>query len=502
MILLTFVLLLKSQTQELKYRVDVEVKLLPVFAQDQEGNPVYDLKRDELELTVNGRKQPIAQFTKYAIHYDHTNSRTMSLDLMGVRQARQPERLLFIIIDRAFNSLDGLRRSKTIAAQLIEDSGPNERFVLLDNHPGSGLHYLVGPETDKKKLLAAIQNLSAVTQKWRKDFFKTNRGLPGVSDGYNTTYEAGFRNLWKLKKSMEKQRYRHNLKRFSNVLSRFKFALQTVTCPKITYIISEGPARAALSTEYNGKVKITAGEIEEEPVFYRTYLFNYFKDIAKAVNEGGSVLHTINPQKLGESIEEDLSGEMGLSYLAKEGGGQYFAGSKLEQVITNIKRATAAYYELAIAIKGDTAQRMKLELRCKRPGVKVYNPGYAEKDVPYNKMKELQKKLFAFDAMNNGDWSRIAGSVSALDLKKLSNKKSGDIRSYTFEATIPQNLIGKKADLFFIQYNPDTHNVQMKLKRQTLTHQLQASITGQKGETLNLVVIEPQTTTCLVGRIR
>jgi vancomycin resistance protein YoaR len=42
----------------------------------------------------------------------------------------------------------------------------------------------------------------------------------------------------------------------------------------------------------------------------------------------------------------------------------------------------------------------------------------------------------------------------------------------------------------------------MKLKRQKLKHHLQATITGQKGEKLNLVIIEPQTTTCLTAQIQ
>ncbi len=491
-----------TNQDSLHYQVSVEVKLLPVFAQDEDGNPVYDLRRDELELLVNGKKQPIAQFTRFSIDYDETVSRKMTLDLPGIQQAKKPERLIFIIMDRVFNSKEGIRRAKQIASRLINDSGPDERFVLLDNHPGAGLHFIVGPEKNKKVLLKSIKKISNVTQNWDKKLFKTNKGLPGVSDGYNTTYELGSRGIRKLMKQVETQRFQHNMRRFSHVLSRFKYALHTITCPKITYLISEGPYSIAFTKGYKGKVKITAGDQEEDSRFYKTSLFRYFKDISKAVNEGGSVLHTINPQILTESIDKNFSGEMGLSYMAREGGGQYFSGSKIEQVITNIKRATAAYYELAIAIKGDTAERMKLKLHCKRPGVRVYSPGYAEKDIPYRKMKEVQKKLFAFDAMNNGDWSRIAGSVAKLGLKKLSGQKNGDHRSYTFEAAIPQDLIGKKADLFFIQYNPMTHKVQMKLKRQKLTERIEASIDGQKDEQLNLVLIEPENTVCLVGQVR
>ncbi len=499
-----------TEQDPLHYEVSVDVKILPVFAQDSNGIPVYDLKRDEVELLVNGKKHPISQFTRFAINYDETVSRKLSIDIPAVQlqEVNQPERLIFIIIDRVFNSLDGLKRSKTIASRLIQDSGPNERFVLLDNHPGAGLRFLAGPEKNKELLLRSIKKMSNITQKWDKKLFETNKGLPGVSRGYNTTYEYGNKNLQKLKKTVETQRYQLNLRLFSQVLTRFKYALQTVTCPKITYLISEGPSRAALEDssmaryEDTREVFITFGDQKESTAFMRVYLFRYFKDIAKAVNEGGSVLHTINPQKLTESIDENLSGEVGLSYMAKEGGGQYFAGSKLEQVITNIKRATAAYYELAIAINGDTAEHMKLDLRCMRPGVKVYSPGYAEKDVPYRKMKEVQKKLFAFDAMNNGDWSRIAGSISNLDLQKLSNEKNGDRHRYKFEAAIPRDLIDKKVDLFFIQYDPKNHKVQMKLKRQKLKGRIEASIDGLKGEQLNLVIVEPETTTCLVGQIK
>lgn len=55
-----------AQNQDsLEYEVTVKAMVVPVFAVDGKGNPIHDLKQDELRLFVNGKPSKIAFFTRY-----------------------------------------------------------------------------------------------------------------------------------------------------------------------------------------------------------------------------------------------------------------------------------------------------------------------------------------------------------------------------------------------------------------------------------------------------
>ncbi|MCP5101853.1 MAG: hypothetical protein GY950_00655 [bacterium] len=64
LILLAYLLLfpgslLNSREQELSYEVSVSVIRVPFVAVDKKGTPVFDLKKDDLALYVNGQPVPI-----------------------------------------------------------------------------------------------------------------------------------------------------------------------------------------------------------------------------------------------------------------------------------------------------------------------------------------------------------------------------------------------------------------------------------------------------------
>ena len=46
----------KDDQERLKYQVSVEAQLVPIFAVDKKGNPVFDLKPDELILYADGKR--------------------------------------------------------------------------------------------------------------------------------------------------------------------------------------------------------------------------------------------------------------------------------------------------------------------------------------------------------------------------------------------------------------------------------------------------------------
>ncbi len=82
------------------HKVQVDIKQVPIFAVDKEGNPVYDIKAEDLELKVNGTSTPISNLTPY----DFARHRDKNKDAAAQEKRRQePDRVLFIIIDQVFS---------------------------------------------------------------------------------------------------------------------------------------------------------------------------------------------------------------------------------------------------------------------------------------------------------------------------------------------------------------------------------------------------------------
>jgi hypothetical protein len=469
-----------QELDPLKYEVSVNVKLLPLFATDKQGEPVYDLEANELQLFINGKPHKISDFKRFEIGYSREVTRRVGISEPIKKPTRQPDRMVFIIIDTVFNSNEGLKRSKKIAAHVIESSPVTEQFILLENSPMYGLKYIVGPETNKEILLKATDKISRLSETRMRKLF-SSEGIPEVWEE-TPSMLPGMYSLQRTKRRAERMRYRTDIRRFSEVLSKFKYALKTITSPKITYLISEGPARGAFIKGSNQAL----------------YLFTYLKNIARAVNEGGSVLYAIDPKKLDDAGDEDASGEMSLTYLARESGGKYFAGAQVDKVVREVRRATAAYYEVAFAVGLDMEKRMNVEIRCRRQGVRIHTLNYAERDNPYRQMEALQKKVFAIDVVSGGSWSRMVGKVVKVRYKKVKDEKS----RRAIEIQIPEAMQNQTADIFLVTQDPQTHKTDIDLKTKKLkpTETLRFKIEDNKDYYFTL--IEPTNTYCIYNRIK
>ena len=103
-------------------------------------------------------------------------------------------------------------------------------------------------------------------------------------------------------------------------------------------------------------------------------LFRYLDEIVKSINYGGSVIHTINPGRPNDTNDAGISGEMSLRYLAGESGGSYFIGSDTQDIVKRIEKSTSAYYEMVFYIDPGVSDKLEVELKCKREGVRYIPP--------------------------------------------------------------------------------------------------------------------------------
>ena len=513
----------QESQDSLKYNVSVNVMVVPIFAVDSSGNPVYDLKEEEIKLFVNDKPIEISEFKRYEFSQEEKNNEKGIAQTTDESLLSGGDRFVFIILDSMFNSLTGFRRGKDIAVKLIKEGEPGDYFVVLENNPIGGLKYIGGPEKDGKLLIKKIDDLNAPPDKWSNDIHSTRIFSENVNYDPETDprLESG---KWKSIKdnmvSSEKLRYQHQVMYFSRVLSQFKYALKTIDKPKIVFLISEGIAtgafRAAINTSFalsavdntrmkgsdptrfNSILNNDESTVFDQNKIYSAYMLRYLVDIVKSINSGGSVLYTINPRRTDDVNDDDASGEMSLRYMAGESGGKYFAGSKPEKIVERVKKTTAAYYEIFYSLLPDMGADMSLRVECSRKDVRVHSLIHTERNRTYQNMETVQKKLFALNVVTNGNWSRIVGKVMKIKFKKSGSSKN---ELMNIRISLPKVMQNHKIDMFSIRMDPKTQKTSIDLVESQAADVVNLKIKNRKDENQFFVIIEPTTPYCIYNQI-
>lgn len=471
--------------EPLEYEVSVDAILVPLFAVDASGSPVYDLKQEEFELFVNNKPIEITYFQRYEFKYDKEMTREITIKDKKEPAFRPPDRVIFIIIDGVFNSSEGLRRAKKVASDLINGAGEGDRFVIIENTLSGGLKHIAGPGGSRDLWLRNIKKIAPIPQPiWMRKLFQTN-DLTNIEGG------GEYRVVTGSPKSIDKIEYKNMVRRFSHILSQFKYALKTITEPKIVFLISEGVAKGAFEESVD-PVNPKRG------LFVKTFLFNYLNEIVKAVNQGGTVLYTINPQSIEKSIDQGASGEMSLRYLADESGGKYFAGSDTKKIIKRIKKTTAAYYELAFHIPAQLGDKLELTIKCRRKDVKIHTLSHSERNRPYHQMDPVQKKIFALNVVTGGSWSRMVAMVTKAETKKIKKEKG----LYSVNVELPAEMKNRNLDICLLYIDPATEAADMDFETMKVNGSLELKIPRKKNKRQFFVIIEPTTPYCIYNKIK
>jgi VWFA-related protein len=477
--------LYSQEHQKLEYDVGVTARIVPVFAVDKKGNPVYDIKKGEIVFYVNGKPAPF-QFQRYTFEERREiNLAQPAAPELKKKPAKTGRRAIFIVIDSTFNSTEGLRRSRKITEQLFQNKFPGDDFILLENTPGGGLKYIIGPENDKNKLTAALKEFNTIPEKFpwhlyaptQKDYTKA-----GSVDLSKTGFGPTFNN-----RAGARYRYKNFARRFTRSLRALKYALKTISKPKIVFLISEGIQRGAIvSAEFNG------------------LLLRNLKTVAKSVNEGGSILYAVNPRKIDcENLRSDsISGEESMNFMARESGGKYFEGSDPVVVAKKIKKTTAAYYELAFTITPQMGNTQKLKLKCTRPGVRIHSIKQLSAEKPYPGMTPVEKKLFALNVANQGAWSRMVAKNRQVSYKMIEPEKKGNKTMFSIRVPIPAHLKNKKVDIFMIRTGKGKDNIDFGLNRKTAGDTEILTFEKKKNRKHYFVIIEPTTPYCIYNQVK
>lgn len=464
--------------QDLTYEVSVRAQVVPVFAVDAEGNPVYDLQEDEIEFSVNGKPAKIETFRSYT--FDEDQGKGAAVD----KEKPSPDRINFIILDWVMIDGYGMRRCLEIATKIVEGSGPNDAFIALVGARHTGLTYVFGPEKDKEKITAALADAFTRRVEYTSKFNINMR--PGHKKRRRHTYrslttisgsnEADLRErkieLANIENEVGLKEYESVVAVFTDALAQLKYALKTITLPKNVYLFTGGLHKNADT----GMLTIR--------------YYDFLKKAAVAVNYGGSMLYLVNPNRM-----EDIQMNDALKFMAEVSGGKSFYGSNVENIVTQVRNTTSAYYELGFFPDQHTKDdKLKISLKCKRKGIKLHTINFSERPRPYKDMPVIQKKMFALNVITGGSWSRMVGKVEQTSYKKLDSTNEN---TKNIEVKTPPELKNRESDIYILNLDPKTFKATIAVQTKVLDEKETISVPVEEGKEQYVVLVEPMQTQCV-----
>lgn len=125
--------------------VTVEVVDVPMFVA-RGDKPIEGLTREDFELYVNGKPQPIDYFE--------------AVSAGNEAETLRERRLFLLLIDVAFSEPFALPRAQRAAAQMIRQAGPGDYFAIATYSHRRGVWFATPYTRDREALARAIRSLN------------------------------------------------------------------------------------------------------------------------------------------------------------------------------------------------------------------------------------------------------------------------------------------------------------------------------------------------------
>jgi len=387
---------------------------ITVFATDQAGNPIVDLKDKDIQFQVNG--EPVKNFK-----------------LIKKPVSAAAEQTVFLLFDIAMSGKESTHRAKEIARGIVTGAKQGTRFVLMAIKPFGGLTFIHEgtKNTDDNQQLVEIirEKVKAI----RKPKFAPIEeiGTARIPDAYTTEKKLG--GLM----SSAANYHQRNTMSFIDSFKTLYFFLNSVRDKKLIYFFSEGTYQSIRNYISGGTA------------MYHHYL----TDIGKNLGRCGAVLFIINPVS-------NFAGESTLRVLAKESGGIYLEGR--EGIIKKIRNIRHACCEISIPGIEEKRFAREITISSTRNRVTLYSPRFLEEPKQYLEMNPPEKELLVLNLVTQPRHWLIERKISAYNVKINKSKKSK--KKAIYEITLPDSYLNQPIDLYKLWMTDNNELTRMEKK--------------------------------------
>jgi hypothetical protein len=476
--------------------IDVELKIVPFYAVDAEGRPVFDLRPDEVELRVGGESVPVSSFDRYTAVGAWSDA-----GAVPAAPAQPAARNVFLLFDASFSTPKGLITGRKFASGLLERLPATDRLTLLVNDPSIGFKKPVGPvpadEQGKKKVMAGIKeiqpevrrlNLAAVADMGPPSTGNTAKGQPAHQLNHVYDFTNG----------SARGEYTNFARELAESLGVFASDLRRIRGPKLLLVFSQGVDQWLY---FQGDSGFGVGSSETTRVDTRrqSALVSYFEEPLQALADSGAMFLFINTDK--EHVEADAA----LRHMADSVGGLYLEGPAGEQLEKRVANSTSAYYEAGFQPNRALldAARAEVEVVVRRPGVKVWAAPSVKTRETYGHLSPQDRRRMVVDLILGGPEAQRARLPVALGLTELAGKATGrvesDRRVLRFEIDWPREAIQQTVDLYTVVLAPPAEGKKPEIIQFDLQEKIPAAaysaieteLAGEDSYVWGMVAVEP-----------
>jgi hypothetical protein len=457
--------------------VDVEIKIVPFYAVDGDGKPVFDLKQDEVELLVDGKPVPIDTFDSRGPQYPQTPQTAQTAQTSQTAQAASQtaataatpaaihpsaHRHVVLFFDVAFSRVAGFQKAQDFARKIVEDAPESDYLYLLVHDFKSGLKQELGPLTaDAKgkakmnehiaKMKPEIGQLDAHAQGSIDIYAGGTTRLGGPGDQNSAIYGA-------LRTNSQAQ-IEGTARSLAESLKLVTTQFQRINEPKLLVFLSQS-IDPKLYWE-GSDVGLQFGTNASSWSNIKSYQFRglhglYDKELRELADSGTMSLFVDLDDPGGSGRFLDTS----MRHMALNSGGLYLGGVDAAQMVSRAESATAAYYEAGFYLSEETraVSRAKIDIVVKRPGVSTWSAGALKVRDTYRGLDEKARRLLIVDLIEGDAAAQRSRSRVRLDYHNLPGNVLGRSDAgktlLRYEAGWPKELAGRKVDLYNVVLEP------------------------------------------------
>ncbi len=442
--------------------VDVEMKIVPFYAVDAAGKPVFDLEQDEVEILVDGKAVPIDTFDSSGHSSGPGTALAVATAENDGSHPASVHRHVVLFFDVAFSRVAGFQKAQAFARKMIEDSPESDYLYLVVHDFKSGLEQELGPVTadaaGKKKVIERILEMKPEIGQLdaqadsNVDLYEGGRRRNGVPGSQNSAIEYAMR-------TNSQAQIESTARGLSDSLQTLAEQFQRINEPKLLVFLSQG-IDPTLYWE-GSNVGLQFGVQSSAWANFKSYQYRglhglYDKPLRELADTGVMSLFVNLDDKGAANSFLDTS----LQHMALNSGGLYLGGVDTAQMSERAANSTAAYYEAGFYLNEQTraVTRAKIDIVIKRPGVQAWSAGSLKVRETYRGLSEEARRMLIVDLIEGDAAAQRSRSRVRLDYHNLPGNILGRTDAgrtmLRYEAGWPQELAGHKFDLYNVVLEP------------------------------------------------
>lgn len=426
--------------------VAVDLRTVPFYAVDRDGQPVFDLRPEEVELRVDGRPVAIDTFDRHRLDGAAGAAAAGEAPLAPVRE-------VFLVVDQAFLTPAGLLATRDMGSELVSSFLPTDLLFLIVNDPERGFQIVLGPvhadAEGQSRMRARLEALRPKVDRLRvagEDALPpyvlgrpNDKGIP--LEQVHNAYEAGG--------ALERAEYRAAAEQLAQSLRLLALQLAQSTTPKLLVFFSGGLDTKLYFEGEVGYASVASGRDalaahvdtrRAGPIVQR------FESAFAALAASGANSFIVNPdagRQPGREMLLQMRGAIGAALL------EHAAPATLAR---ELRASTVAFYVAGFyAREGKPAPANgEVEITVRRAGVRTLSARGIRTPRPWRSLDATERRLAVLDLVRRAAYPPGAqGDLVARQLQaQVLGASTPEAKRLELIAEWPAELAGHRVEVY------------------------------------------------------